>query len=199
MSFDASPCVQHTPCIMCCPACLCFRGYCMHYGEHPICWGAGGFSTCQAFGVCHYIHWMSIMVHLVPFLWFIMSQVSISTATTTTTPVTMVSSGMSSLLLVTMAPSLLGLPTMLGQHDVVLSPPLTPRCSGGVLGHASVLQQQSPSSMSLQAYANYAISSPQVGFFFRVEPSTILYIICLVSVLVSAFYFQVPCWMPYSP
>ena len=52
-----------------------------------------------------------------------MSQVSTSTATTTTPPVTVVSSGMSSLSLVTMAPSLMGLPTMLDQHDVVLLPP----------------------------------------------------------------------------
>ena len=43
------------------------------------------------------------------------------------------------------------------------------------------------------------MGSPQVGFFFRVEPPTILYIICLVSVLPSTFYFQVPCWMTYSP
>ena len=43
------------------------------------------------------------------------------------------------------------------------------------------------------------MGSPQTGFFFRVEPPTVLYIICLVSVLVSAFYFQVPCWMPYQP
>ena len=41
--------------------------------------------------------------------------------------------------------------------------------------------------------------SPQVGFLFRVEPPTILYILCLVSVLVSAFYSQVPCWIPYPP
>ena len=112
---------------------------------------------------------------------------------------TVVSSGMSSLSSVTMVPSLMGLPTMLGQHDVVLPPPLTPRCSGGVLDHASLPKQQPPSLMPLQAYANYAMGSPQVGFFFRVEPPTILYIIYLVSVLVSAFYFQVPCWMPYSP
>ena len=128
-----------------------------------------------------------------------MSQVSISTATTTTPPVTVVSSGMSSLSLVTMAPSSVGVPTMLSQHDVVLLPPLTPRCSGGVLGHASVSQQEPPPLMPLQACANYAMGSPQVGFFFRVEPPTILYIICLVCVLVSAFYFQVPCGMPYSP
>ena len=53
--------------------------------------------------------------------------------------------------------------------------------------------------MPLQAYANYAMGSPQVGFFFTVEPPTILYITCLVSVLASAFCFQVLCWMHYSP
>ena len=92
----------------------------------------------------------------------------------TSTAMTVVSSGMSSLSLVTMAASLMGLYTMLGQHDVIQLPPLTPRCSGDVLGHGSVPQQQSPSLMPLQAYANYAIGSPQVGFFFRVEPSTVL-------------------------
>ena len=135
------------------------------------------------------------MLHLVPFLYFIMSQVSTSTAMTTTPPVTVVPSGMSSLSLVTMAPSSVGLPTVLGQHDVVL----TLRGSGGVLGHACVPQQQPPSSMSLQVCANYAMGFPQVGFFFRIEPLTVLYIICLVSVLVSAFYFKVPCWMSYQP
>ena len=130
---------------------------------------------------------MSIMLHL----YF--------SSMTTTPPVILVSSGMSSLSLVTMAPSLMGLPSMLVQHDGVLPPPLTPKGSGGILGHASVPQQQLPSSMPLQAYANYAIGSPQVGFFFRVEPPTVLYIICLVSLLVSAFYFQVPCWMSYPP
>ena len=114
-------------------------------------------------------------------------------------PVTVVSSCMSSLSSVNMAPSLMGLPTMLGQHDVVLLPPLTPRCSGGILGHASVPQQQPPSLMPLQVYANYAMGSPQVGFFFRVEPTTILYITYFVSILVSAFYFKMPWWMPYSP
>ena len=98
-----------------------------------------------------------------------------------------------------MATSLIGLPTTLGQLNVVLLPPLTPRGSGGVLGLASVPQLQCPSLMPPQTCANYAMVSPQVGFFFRVEPPTILYIICLVSVLVSAFYFQVPCWMLYSP
>ena len=118
-----------------------------------------------------------------------MSQVSTTTAMTTTPPVTVVSSGMSSLSSVTMAPSLIGLPTMLGQHDVVLLPPLTPRCSGGVLGLASMPQQQPPYLMPLQTYAIYAMGSPQIGFFFRVEPPTILYIIlwCLFWCLLSTF------------
>ena len=110
-----------------------------------------------------------------------MSQVSTFTAMTTTPLVTVVPSGMSSLSLVTMAVSLIGLPTMLGQHDVVLLPPLTQRCSRGVLGNASVPHQQLPSSLPLQTHANYAMGSPQVGFFFRVEPPTIFCITCLVS------------------
>ena len=69
----------------------------------------------------------------------------------------------------------MGLPTMLGQHNVVMLPPLTPRGSGGVLGHASVPQLQPPSLIPLQACANYAMGSPQVDFFFRVEPPTILF------------------------
>ena len=89
-----------------------------------------------------------------------MSEVYNTMAMTTTPLVTVVSSGMSSLSSVTMAPSLMGLPTTLGQHDVVLPSPLTPRCSGGVIGLASVPQQQPPSLMPLQAYANYAMGSP---------------------------------------
>ena len=117
----------------------------------------------------------------------------------TTQPVMVVSSGLSSISSVTMAPSLMGLPATLGWHEVVLPPPLMPRGSGGVIGLACVPQQQPPSLMPLLAYTNYAMGSPQVGFFFRVEPPTILYIICLLSILVSAFYFQVPSWMLYSP
>ena len=169
--------------------CVCYGGY-LHvlWGNIPYVEVWGHQHICQTFSVCQYIHWMSIMLHLVPFLEFIMSQVTTSMAMTTTPPVTVVSSGMSSLSLVTMAPSLMGL-SMLGQHDVVLPPPLTPRCSRGIPGHASVPQQQPPSLMPLQSCANFAIGSPQVGFFFRVEPPTILYIISLVSVLMSAFYF----------
>ena len=113
-----------------------------------------------------------------------MSHVS-TMALTTTAPVTVVSSGLSSVLSVTVAPSLTGFPVSLDQHGMVPPPPLVPRGSGGVLGSISVQQQQTPSLMPLLAYANYAMGSPQVGFFFRVEPPTILYIVCLVS----AFYF----------
>ena len=127
-----------------------------------------------------------------------MSPVS-TMAMTSTLPVMVLSTGLSSISSVTMAPSLLGFPTTVGQHEEVLLPPLMPRCPGGVIGIASVPQQQPPSSVPLLAYANYAMGSPQVGFFFRIEPPTILYITCLVSILVSAFYFQVPSWMLYSP
>ena len=115
-----------------------------------------------------------------------MSQVSTSTSMTTTPPVTEVSSGMSSLSSVTMATSSMGLSTILDQLDMVLPPPLTPGGSGGVLGHASVPQHQPPSLMPVQGCVHCGMGSPQVGFFFRVEPSTILYIICLVS---SSVYF----------
>ena len=117
-------------------------------------------------------------------------------AMTTTTPVLVVPSGLSS---VTVAPSLMMFLVTLHQHGVVQPPPLMPRGSGGVIGLASVPQQQPSSSMPLLTYANYAMGSPQVGFFFRVEPPTVLYIICLVSPLVSAFYFWVISWMLYSP
>ena len=113
----------------------------------------------------------------------------VSTMAMTTPPVMVLSSGLSLVSSVTVAPSLTGFPVSLDQCGVVQPPTLMQRGSGGVIGSASVPQQQPPSSMPLLAYANYAMDSPQVGFFFRVEPSTILYIICFVSILVSAFYF----------
>ena len=117
-----------------------------------------------------------------------MSHIS-TTALTTTPPVTVVSSGLSSVSSMTVAPSLTGFPVSLDLHGVVPPPPLMLRGSGAVMGSVSVLQQQTPSLMPLLAYANYAMGSPQVVFFFRVEPPTILYLICLVSILVSTFYF----------
>ena len=111
-------------------------------------------------------------------------------APTTTPPFTVVSSDLSSVSSVIVAPSLMGFPVSLDQHGMVPPPPLMLRGSGGVLGSVSVPQQQTPSSMLPLSYANYAMGSPQVGFFFRVEPPTIIVsYICLVSILVSTFYF----------
>ena len=53
-----------------------------------------------------------------------------------------------------------------------------------------------PSSMPPLAYANYAMGSPQVGFFFRVEPPTILYLMyvwCPFWCLLFTFRCQVGC------
>ena len=117
-----------------------------------------------------------------------MSHIS-TMAMTTTPPVTVVSSGLSSVSSVTVAPSLMGLALTLEQHGVIQPPPLMLRGPGGVIGPASVPQHQPPCSMPLLAYANYAMGSPQLSVLFRFEPPTVLYIICLVSILVSAFYF----------
>ena len=131
------------------------------------------------------------------FVVFIMSQAFTTMAMTTSPPVTVECSGTLSLLsTVTMAPSLLGLPTTSGQHDAVLPPPLTPRYSGGVVGYATVSQQQPPAQMSLQPYA---MGSPQVGFLSELSLPPFCIFIYLVSVLVYAFYFQVSCWMLNSP
>ena len=85
----------------------------------------------------------------------------LTTAPTTTPPVTVVSSGLSS---VTVAPSLTGFPV---SHGVVPPPPLILRGSGGVLGSVSVLQQQTPSSMLPLAYANYAMGFCTGRFLFQ--------------------------------
>ena len=77
---------------------------------------------------------------------FIMSQASTTMAMNTTPPVTVVCCGMSShLSAVTMGPSMMELPVTSGQHNVVLPLLPTPRHSGGVVGLATVLQQQPPS------------------------------------------------------
>ena len=106
-----------------------------------------------------------------------MSHIS-NMAMTTPPPVLVVSSGLSSVSSVIVAPSLMGLPETLDQCGVVQPPPSMLRVSGGVIGPASVPQQQPPSSMPLVACANYAMGAPQVGLFFRVEPPTVLHIIC---------------------
>ena len=83
----------------------------------------------------------------------------------------------------------MGFPAMLDQYGVALLTPLTLRDSGGVVGLATVLQQQPQSWMPPQAYANHAMGPPQVGFSFRVEPSTVFFYMCwcLLWCMFSAF------------
>ena len=133
------------------------------WGHPPHMFGAlGEISTSvRHFGVCQYIHcFQSVGCFLLDWIIlldvcyalccctflcnFIMSQVSTTSAMTSMPPVTVVSSGMSSLSVFTMAPSMMDFPATLGQCDVVL---LTPRCHGDVIGLASVPQQQPPSMM----------------------------------------------------
>ena len=78
---------------------------------------------------------------------------------------------------VTRVRTLIGLPVTLGQHDVVL-PLLMLRDRKGLIGLATVPQQQPKSQKPLQAYANYALGPPQVSFSFRVGPPTDL-LICV--------------------
>ena len=117
-----------------------------------------------------------------------MSHIS-TMALTTTPPGRVVFSVLSSVSPMTVAPSLTGFPVSLNQHGMVPPPPLMLRGSGSVPGSVSVPQQQTPSSMPPLAYANYAMGSPQVGFFSELSLPSFVSYICLVSVLVSAFYF----------
>ena len=104
---------------------------------------------------------------------FIMSQASVTTATTTSPPMTIVCSGTSSFLMtVTMTSTLMELSVTLGQHDVFLPPPLMLRDTRGVVDLTKVLQHQPQFKMPLHGYANYAMSPAQVRFSFRVEPHT---------------------------
>ena len=111
---------------------------------HPIWLGSEGHQLiCQAFW-CLSVHPLSQSVGCFLLDWIlldvcyasccctflcivIMSQASTTIAMTTTPLVTVVSSNMSCLSSVTMAPSLMRLPVTLGQCDVVLPPPLMPR------------------------------------------------------------------------
>ena len=164
--------IPHTQSLVPC-ALVCFRDIsmlCGHFpsvrkglGVFPPSVGGLGVSALEMF-ICSFLY-IFFVVHYV-------SHVS-TTAPTTTPPVTVVSSGMSSVSSMTVAPSLTGFPVSFDQHGMVPPPPLMPRGSGGVLGSVSVPQQQPTSSMPPLAYANYAMGSPQVGFFFRVEPPII--------------------------
>ena len=114
------------------------------------------------------------LILIVPFLLsgFILCQASATIAAMTTPPVTVLcSSTLSHITTVTMAPTLKGPPATLGEHDVILPPLLILRDTRGVFGLATVLQQQLISELSL--------------------PLISLYV--LVSVLVYASIFQMPC------
>ena len=107
MCLDASPCVQHPTCIYMLPyMSVCSRGHCMCYGGNiPYVENWGGFSTSVRLLVSVSI---SIGCPLCFILYLSCSSLclkSTSTATSTTPPVTVVSSSMSSLSSVTMAPS----------------------------------------------------------------------------------------------
>ena len=71
-----------------------------------------------------------------------MSQVTTTMAMTTISPVTVVSSGMSSLSSVTMAPSLMGLPTMLGQHATQSAVPQPSHLYGGAYSFGGLAEIQ---------------------------------------------------------
>ena len=108
-----------------------------------------------------------------------MSQASTTMATTTTPPVTVVYSGTSSLLMmVTMASTLMELPAIFNQHDVVLPPLLILRDTRGVGVLAIVPQQQPQFQMPLQVYANYAMGPPHVNFFSELSLPPV-FIICI--------------------
>ena len=128
---------------------------------------------------------------------FIIYQASTTMAMTTTPLVTVGCSITSSLLsAVTIAPSLVGLPTASGQHDMVLPPPMTLKNSRDV-GSATVPHQQPQSQMPFQVYANYAmVLHTKVSLS---ELSLPPFFICLVSVMVYTLCFQVLCWMQSSP
>ena len=72
----------------------------------------------------------------------------------------------------TMAHTAVDLAT-LGQHDIVLLPPLIMRDTlSASIGLATLLQQQqSQAQMPSQAYIHYAMGPSQVSFSFIVEPS----------------------------
>ena len=118
-----------------------------------------------------------------------MSQVSTTTAMTTTPLVTVVSSGVSSLSLVTMAPSLIVLPAPLGQCNVVLLPLLTLRCPRGVIGlplcHSS----------NLHLWCHFRLMPIMPWVLHRwvsfselsLPPFSILYVWCLFWCLLSTF------------
>ena len=179
-------CTPHNQLLVPC-ALVCFMDICMSCGHFPFCWGFGGVppsfggfwgTSALVMSICSFLY--IFVVNFVSLFSYGYDYYSSSYGSIFRPVISLISDSGS-------FPHRVS--SKLGQHGVVHPPPLMPRGSGGVIGSISVPQQQTPSLMPLLAYANYAMGSPQVGFFFRVEPPTVLYIICLVSILVSAFYF----------
>ena len=102
------------PYIVCSPVSLCILGdSCRFNGQNPLYVGRlGGVSTSVRLLVSVNTSLGCPLCSSCTFHVVNMSQVSTTTATTTTPPVTVVSSGMSSISSVTVAPSLMGLPTL---------------------------------------------------------------------------------------
>ena len=82
-------------------------------------------------------------------------------------------------------------------HHVILPLRLMPRGIRGVVELVAVLQQIPQFQMPFPAYAIHAMGPAQVSSFLKFcLPPICLYM--LVSVMVCAFFFQVPMWMPFS-
>ena len=135
---------------------------------------------------------MLILLHLFCSALCLMSQ---PTAPTTTPPITVVSSGLSSVSSVSVAPSLTGFPV---SHGVVPPPPLMPRSSGGgswLHFYATAADSIFNASSGLCQLC-YGFSSGRFFLFFRVEPPTVLYLIyvwCLFWCLLFIFRCQIGC------
>ena len=136
------------PCINMLPACLYVLGViACAMGNIPLCWGASGHLSgfwCLSVHPLD-VHYASsctfLVVHYVSSLYFHSYDYYSSSDCGVFWNVICIIGDHGSLLV--------GLSTMLGQHNVVLPPPLTPRGSAGVPGHVCVPQQQPPSLMPL--------------------------------------------------
>ena len=110
--------------------------------------------------------------------------------------VTVVCAGSSSLPMVTMAPSMMGLPATSGQHAVVLPPLLKPRHSGGVVCLATVPQQQPFISDASLGLCQLCHGSSMGSFLFQSWAShcfVFLYVWCLFWCMLFAFRYHAGC------
>ena len=129
-----------------------------------------------------------------------MSQLTVTT--NTTLYVTVVCSGVSfiTMTVIEMASTIVGWTTS-GQHDAVLPPEFySERDIEGLCWpnhYAGTAQSQS--QMPFEGYVIYAMDPPQVIFLFQGLACHRFLCHVLVSVMVFAFCFQAPMWLPCSP